>query len=90
MRFMNVRKKILNIFKRYKYNYKLHKSNQEALFRKYHLDRDYGLEKLYRLREQYDFLYFKKKSSIILVNRLDQNISDVAKKIYTKDIFSKD
>ncbi len=33
---------------------------------------------------------FKKKSSIILVNRLDQNISDVAKKIYTKDIFSKD
>ena len=82
MRFMNVRKKILNIFKRYKYNYKLHKSNQEALFRKYHLDRDYGLEKLYRLREQYDFLYFQKKSQIQMGNSEHQVIFSSLSKNY--------
>ena len=32
---------------------------------------------------------FKEKSSVIMANRIDQNLQDVKNKIYTRDLFSR-
>jgi UDPglucose 6-dehydrogenase len=37
-----------------------------------------------------DLIVFKNRSDIILANRIDNNISDVMQKVYSRDIFSKD
>ena len=37
-----------------------------------------------------DIEQFKKKSSIIIANRVEENIKDVKCKVYTRDLFSKD
>ncbi len=37
-----------------------------------------------------DLMEFKEKSSIIMANRLDENLNDVRAKVYTRDLFEKD
>ena len=37
-----------------------------------------------------DISFFKKNTDLILANRLDKNLDDVLKKVYTRDIFKKD
>ena len=37
-----------------------------------------------------DIKDFKKRSDIIIANRIDSNLDDVIKKTYSRDIFNKD
>ena len=37
-----------------------------------------------------DFEEFKKGSSVIMANRLDENLADVKNKVFTRDLYSRD
>ena len=47
-------------------------------------------EKFYDCEVENDLAIFKQKSSIIMANRIDENIKDVKEKIYTRDIYERD
>lgn len=47
-------------------------------------------EKFYNSRVIKDFEEFKKISDVIIANRLSDDIKDVGKKVYTRDLFSRD
>src|SRR5699024_3021493 len=38
----------------------------------------------------HDFSVFKKEADVIVANRLDEELSDVKEKVYTRDVFARD
>jgi UDPglucose 6-dehydrogenase len=47
-------------------------------------------EEFYRSKVVRDLNQFKQMSNIIIANRMVDEISDVAEKVYTRDLFGKD
>ncbi|MEN1760766.1 nucleotide sugar dehydrogenase [Anoxynatronum sibiricum] len=47
-------------------------------------------EEFYRSKVVKDLVAFKKMSHIIVANRMDDNLKDVADKVYTRDLFQRD